>query len=102
MRDPLDTRGQEREQEAQAAKQRERQRIEVEDFKWLMAHKQGRRFVWRLLERTHLFKTSFTGSSETFFKEGERNVGLRVMDLINDHAVEQYLTMVKEHKANDT
>ena len=41
----------------------------------------GQRFLWWLLEQTHVFQTSFTGNSATFFMEGERNVGLKLFAL---------------------
>ncbi|MBX9946074.1 MAG: hypothetical protein K2Y40_18510 [Reyranella sp.] len=49
------------------------------DLVWLMNQREGRRFVWRLLQLCHLYESSFTGTSATFFREGERNVGLQVL-----------------------
>ena len=47
----------------------------------LLDDEAGRRFVWWLLEQTHVFQNSFTGNSTTFFLEGERNVGLKIFSL---------------------
>jgi hypothetical protein len=95
-KDPTDLRG----QEADAA---ERQRtalseetLEVDDFKWLMGSMRGRRIVWRLLEKTGVNRTSMTGNSYTFFHEGQRNVGLMLMALINDHCGPEYVKMLQE------
>lgn len=78
------------------ALERER-RKEVEDLKWLMAHKPGRRFMWRLLEMAGVYRTSFNNSgSVTAFNEGQRNVGLRYVAEIQEHAPDQYLAMLKE------
>jgi hypothetical protein len=52
---------------------------EDDDLVWLMNQREGRRFVWRLLQSCHLYESSFTGTSATFFREGERNVGLAVL-----------------------
>ena len=52
---------------------------EDDDLVWLMNQREGRRFVWRLLQSCHLNESSFTGTSATFFREGERNVGLAVL-----------------------
>ena len=49
------------------------------DLLWLMNQREGRRFIWRLLQSCHLYETSFTGTSATFCREGERNVGLQVL-----------------------
>lgn len=74
------------------------QRLEVDDLKWLMADARGRRFLWRLLDQTHVFRTSFTGDSRTFFNEGERNIGLKHLASVNEHCPEHYLSMLKEHR----
>lgn len=47
----------------------------------LLREDKGKRFVWWLLEQAHVFQNSFTGNSNTFFLEGERNVGLKVFAL---------------------
>lgn len=94
--DPLDLRG----QEAAKAQADERTKLtigqEQDDFKWLMGSKRGRRIVWRLLERTGVFRSSFTGNSETFFREGQRNVGLMLMAQIHEQCPDQYALMLKE------
>lgn len=96
--DPLDLTTQDERQQARKAEDKLAVAQEVEDFLWIMRSKQGRRFVWRFLTWTHLFKTSFTGNSETFFREGERNIGVRLMDEIHTHCYELYGTMVREQK----
>ena len=68
-----------------------------EDTRALMAQPAFRRFVWDLLEKTHVFSTSFTGNSETFFKEGERNIGLKVFLRLQEHDPEGYALMAKEN-----
>jgi hypothetical protein len=94
--DPLDLRGQERAKEQSDERQRLAVEQEKDDFKWLMGSKRGRRIVWRLLERTGVFRTSFTGNSETFFREGQRNVGLMLMAQIHEVCPDQYALMLKE------
>jgi hypothetical protein len=96
MSDPTDIRENE---QAQAVRTAEAERLAaqgVEDFKWLMAHKQGRRIVNQLLGDSGMFRTSFSPSgSETFFKEGQRNLGLRLFARISDTCPEQLLPMLK-------
>jgi len=94
--DPLDLRGQERAKEQSDERNKQAAEQEREDFKWLMGSKRGRRIVWRLLERTGVYRSSFTGNSETFFREGQRNVGLMLMALINESSPDQYALMLKE------
>lgn len=73
-----------------------RLREDTEDFLWVMDTKQGRRFIWRLLEDAGVFQSSFTGNSETFFREGQRNVGLKVLSRIHDLCPDKYSIMLNE------
>jgi hypothetical protein len=78
-----------------------RRQIEANDIKWLMSSKQGRRIVWRLLDKAGVFRTSFTGNSETFFKEGMRNMGLFLVAEIMAHSPEAFALMLNESKATN-
>lgn len=49
--------------------------------KKLLGEEKGRLFVWWILEQAHVFQSSFTGNSHTFFLEGERNLGLKIFAL---------------------
>lgn len=69
---------------------------ELADYRWIMSDERGRRVLWQLLGDTGIFRTSFTGNSETFFKEGERNVGLKVFTKIHQADPEKYLAMARE------
>lgn len=94
-------------QQSEAERQRRAQtaaRSEIDDLKWLMASKRGRRIVHRLLTRTGVFRSSFTGNSETFFREGERNIGLWLMALVMAHAADEYASLISENaeRANAT
>lgn len=96
--DPFDIVGQDRSKHERDERDKHQQRVEVEDIKWLMKGRQGRRIVWRLLEKTGVFRSSFTGNSETFFREGMRNVGLMLLAQINETCPEQYTLMVQEQR----
>ena len=78
-------------------KQRARQ-IEIDDFRWLMKQKQGRRFIWRLLERCGNYRTSFRVNNEMAFLEGQRNIGLILIGEIHEICPEQYPLMIKEQQ----
>ena len=67
-------------------------------FRSLMATAEGRRWMWWLLERCGVFRTSFTGDATTYFNEGTRNVGLMVIADINALCPEQFATMMTEAK----
>jgi hypothetical protein len=96
--DPLDIRGQEKAISEAGERNKLALQTEQEDFKWLMGNKRGRRIVWRLLERTGVYRSSFTGNSETFFREGMRNVGLMLLDQIHTITPDQFAVMLKEQK----
>lgn len=96
--DPTDLHGNELAQADRARRERLVVQTEAEDIKWLMSGKRGRRVVWRLLERAGVHRSSFTGNSETFFREGQRNIGLMYEALVFDHAPENYSVMVAENR----
>lgn len=70
----------------------ERERERQEDYRqWLKDRStllstfgtpQGRQTLRRLMEMHHFFSTTFTNSGVTAFREGERNVVLKLMDHI--------------------
>jgi len=94
--DPQDLAAQE---EARAEKEEARKAArdrEIEDFRWLMNSVQGRRVVWRLLERAGLFHCVFQPDSETQFANGMRNSGVMLMADIHEICPEKYHLMVKE------
>jgi surface antigen len=97
--DPTDVKAHDRNAESQALEQSASRKTEVEDIKWLMAHKQGRRFVARLLDKAGVYRTSFTGNSETFFREGQRNLGLFVLSEVMEVTPDQHAQMLKEQQA---
>lgn len=71
---------------------------EVKDLQWVMSDKRGRRFIWSLLGMTGVFRISYTGNSETFFREGMRNVGVMLLDQLKTHCDELYIAMERERK----
>ncbi len=71
---------------------------ELNDVEFVLSTPQGRRFLWRLLGVCHVFKTSFTGNSTTFFNEGKRDIGLRLLADINEASPDSYLKMMQEAK----
>jgi hypothetical protein len=59
------------------------------DLKWLMGDPRGRRIARRLLERSWLWSSTFTGDAlGSAFREGERNVGLKLLARLIEAAPE--------------
>lgn len=78
--------------QAQLAQQRD-------DIRWLMAHAQGRRIVWRYLSAAGVFRTSFVvgdGGRVTARNEGMRSMGLMMLDDVMTHSPAAYAKMSEE------
>lgn len=60
----------------------------------------GRNYFWRFLERCHLFEVSYVQGSfdATSFREGERNIGQRMLADVMRIAPESWIEMMKEHQ----
>ena len=71
---------------------------ELDDLRQIMDSVHGRRFIWRLLDKAGVFRTSFTGNSTTFFNEGMRNLGLMVLADVHQACANQYIQMMQEAK----
>lgn len=76
----------------------ERRRQELNDVRRIMHTEEGRRFMWGLLSRAHMYHTSFDPNNyKTVFNEGERNIGLQYVAQIHEACAHQYAVMVEEN-----
>ena len=97
--DPLDQVALDEAKKARREEQLANALREKEDFKWLMSNEKGRRVVWRLLERSGVYRSDFIPSTnESYFRAGDRNAGARLMALVLEHCPEKYPLMVLEHR----
>lgn len=97
--DPTDLRGQDRAAQKSQLELKAEQHKEIEDFQLLMGSAWGRRLMFRLLERAGIYRLSFTSNGAyTSFNEGQRNIGLYYIDLINTHCLEEFVLMLKEQE----
>lgn len=69
---------------------------ELNDVRHVMSSKEGRRFFDRYQKLCHVHETSFTGNNTTFFNEGERNIGVRMLADVNEACPELYIELMKE------
>lgn len=72
------------------------QAIQKDSVLKTMSSKEGRLFIGRILERTGYMTPSFTGSSETFFREGRRSIGLQIYNELMAVCPDLYWQMVQE------
>lgn len=97
--DPIDIRGQERAKVQADDLAREARDLEIDDMKWLMSNKRGRRIAARILERAGVWRSSFnTNALNMAFSEGMRNEGLRLLAQITEHCPARYTEMLKESR----
>lgn len=71
------------------------------DIKKLMSEHYGRRIMWSIIASTGMYRASFTGNSSTFFREGERNVGIRLTRDLQHLAPKEYMRMWQENVLPD-
>ncbi len=55
-----------------------KRKLEKEDLTKVLGTPEGLRFLWRVLEISGIYRTTFTGNSHSFFNEGRRSVGLEI------------------------
>lgn len=97
--DPFDTSEQEAAEVLEAEAKRLERNREIDDFKWLMGHRQGRRVMWRLLGVTGLFNNPhIPGTDDVLFRCGKQNIGQLLNAEIHLLCPEQYFVMVKEYQ----
>lgn len=73
------------------------QTIEKDSTRKTMDTREGRLLIWRILEKTGYQSLSYTGNSETFFKEGRRSIGLQIYAELMGVCPELYWKMVQEN-----
>jgi len=96
--DPTDLHQQRLDAEARVAAEELERKQEAEDWKWLMAHKAGRRLTWKLLADCGVFRTPFNHSgSITAFNCGRHAVGLELLGSVMEHVPDALHVMQKEH-----
>lgn len=66
-----------------------------DDFKRTFNSPHGQSVYRHMIERCHIFNSTFTGSSKTFFLEGERNIGLYLLSMM-DLASSDGLEVIRE------
>jgi hypothetical protein len=77
------------------------ERAELADVKALMALPEFRRYAKRYLGLCNVFQTTFTGSSETFFREGKRAVGTTMFGEIMKITPERFAELMAERMPDD-
>jgi hypothetical protein len=68
-----------------------------------MSSTSGRKWIHDLLFSCHVFRASFSNDPlEMAFREGERNVGLRILDDLMQACPDDYVLMMREENGRRT
>lgn len=71
----------------------------IDDIRFVLSTVQGRRVLKKYLEVCGVFRTSFSENvNQTLFLEGQRNVGLMLLNDINSADPMAYVKMINEGK----
>ncbi|MDT7076442.1 hypothetical protein RQL62_17810 [Citrobacter amalonaticus] len=83
--------------EENARKQRDLAQREIDDIRFVMDSKQGRRVVWSVLENGRVFSAIPPMDALAMaFNEGQRNLALELFQRVMTHCPDQYLKMAAE------
>lgn len=83
--------------EENAARQRDMEKRDIDDIRFVMDSEQGRRVVWSMLEKGQVFGACFNIDPHvTAFNEGQRNLALILLQRVMTHCPNQYLKMADE------
>lgn len=77
-------------------REKELRERELKDLRAILDMPEGRRFVWRLLEHCKVFQSIWHPSALIHFNEGARNVGLFVLNDIEEANPDALLVMRRE------
>lgn len=77
--------------------QRSKNDQSLTDWRDVLRRPEGRRVIWEFIAWGHPFGLSMTGNSNTFFREGERNMSLRAMGRVGEADPQSLLLMIKEN-----
>lgn len=83
--------------EENARKHRDLAQREIDDIRFVMDSKQGRRVVWSVLEKGRVFSAIPPMDALAMaFNEGQRNLALELFQRVMTHCPDQYLKMAAE------
>jgi hypothetical protein len=87
----------------QSTEQARRKREDADVIRKLLHDKNGRAWLYRLLERCHIYEHSFFGEEThtTAYRLGEENIGKRLMLEVIDASGDLYITMIREQKEDE-
>lgn len=83
-------------EEIEAQRQKREADLLEEAYRFVLGDEKGRRVLWHVLSECGVFRLSMTGNSQTFFNEGMRNIGLRLLDRVMTIEPDAFAEMYRE------
>jgi hypothetical protein len=79
----------------------DREHREIKDFIAVSSTPEGSRLLWRFLEEGSIFTTVWQENHAGMaYKEGQRNMALRILHLWTTHNPDSYMAAMKAQKEN--
>ena len=82
------------------ATREERDKQDIEDLRTVFNTKEGVRFLSHLLDLCGIYRISYSGeeTAAMIFKEGERNIGLTVLEMLESFDENTYTKLAEANK----
>ena len=80
------------------SKEKRRRENELNDLRFVLGTPQGRRFVWRILERTKVFESIWHPSAQIHYNAGQQDFGHYLFGEIAEAEETAILQMMQESK----
>jgi hypothetical protein len=77
------------------------EKLEGADLLAVLSTSEGKRLLWRLMTFCHIFESSYHPSSQIYFNEGVRSVGLKILADIQAADPEKFLQMMRENYSKE-
>ena len=71
---------------------------ELDDIKWLLSERSGRRFLWRMLNRCRVFESVYHQSSLVYYNSGQQDIGHFILSEITTAHPDALVTMMQENR----
>lgn len=73
-------------------------KLRLDGLRYVMATKEGRAWMWSMLDFCGPFRTSYVPDSDrTLFNEGQSNIGKWILAQLRRHCLSEYTLMEKEN-----
>ena len=79
-------------------KARDSRKVQLSDIRFILDSKQGRRFIWRLLEEAKVFGSIWEQSAKIHYNAGKQDFGHYILGELTEARPEALLQMMQDAK----